>query len=72
LLSIFSPGFQDENDPKVILTTAYVARNRARIRGALSGVTSPTSLSNVVARFGFDASSFLYSCDQEPILRRVA
>ena len=46
-------GFKDETDPKVLLTTSHVARNRARIRGVLSAVTVPTSLGSIINRFGF-------------------
>jgi hypothetical protein len=45
-------GFRDESDPKVILTPSHVARNRARIRGVLSAVSVPTSVSSILARWG--------------------
>ena len=37
-LGKFIEGFQDEHDPKVILTPAYISRYRARIRGVLTGI----------------------------------
>ena len=51
-------GFKDETDPKVLLTTSHVARNRARIRGVLSAITVPTTVSSIVARFGFQEKLF--------------
>ena len=43
-------GFQDENDPKIILTPSYVMRNRAKVRGALSAITVPTAISAILQR----------------------
>lgn len=51
-------GFKDEHDPKVIMTTSHVARNRAEIRGVLSAITVPTSVSSIIARFGFQERLF--------------
>ena len=59
-------GFKDDHDPKVLLTTNYVARNRARIRGVLSAVTVPTSVSSIIARFGFQEKLF-FSLTEELI-----
>lgn len=59
-------GFKDDHDPKVLLTTNYVARNRARIRGVMSGVTVPTSVSSIIARFGFQEKLF-FSLTEELI-----
>ena len=57
-------GFQDESDPKVIITPGYLSRNRARIRGALNAITVPTSVSAIVSKFGFDGRLFLNLADQ--------
>ena len=51
-------GFKDETDPKVLLTTSHVARNRARIRGVLSAVTVPTTVSSIISKFGFQEKLF--------------
>jgi len=51
-------GFKDETDPKVLLTTSHVARNRARIRGVLSAITVPTTVSSIISRFGFQEKLF--------------
>ncbi len=44
-------GFRDAHDPRIILTTSYVQRNRAKVRGALSAATVPTPVADVVNRF---------------------
>lgn len=49
-------GFRDGHDPKTILTTNYVQRNKAKIRGALSAVTVPTSVASIVNKFHIQAS----------------
>lgn len=51
-------GFKDDHDPKVLLTPSHVARNRARVRGVLSAVTVPTTVSSIVSRFGFHEKLF--------------
>ena len=57
-------GFQDESDPKVIITPTYLSRNRAKIRGALKAITIPTAVSAIVSRFNFDGRMFLNLADQ--------
>ena len=51
-------GFKDDHDPKVLLTTSHVARNRARVRGVLSAVTVPTTVSSIISKFGFQEKLF--------------
>ena len=57
-LGKFIEGFQDEHDPKVILTPAYISRYRARIRGVLTGISMPMSVSLIVKEFGFEGRMF--------------
>ena len=57
-LGKFIEGFQDEHDPKVILTPAYMSRYKARIRGVLSAISVPTSVSTIVKEFNFDGRMF--------------
>ena len=47
-----------DHDSKVLLTTSHVARNRARIRGVLSAITVPTSVSSIINKFGFQEKLF--------------
>ena len=62
-------GFRDESDPKVLLTPGHVARVRARVRGVLSAVTVPTTVSSILARFGFEERLF-FSVAEELIRTR--
>ena len=57
-LGKFIEGFQDEHDPKVILTSAYMSRYKARIRGVLTAISVPTPVSMLVKEFGFDSRMF--------------
>ncbi|XP_076648226.1 UFM1 specific ligase 1 [Halictus rubicundus] len=43
-------GKQDTQDFKVFYTESFIARNKAKIRGALSAITKPTPLSVVLAQ----------------------
>jgi len=51
-------GFQDESNPKVIVTQTYVARNKAKIRAVLRAITVPTSVHSICNRFGFESRLF--------------
>ena len=57
-------GFQDDSDPKVIITPGHLSRNRAKIRGALTAITVPTAVSTIVSRFNFDGKLFLNLAEQ--------
>ncbi len=45
-------GFKDDVDENTIVTPSYIARNRAKVRGALSAITVPTSCSAIASRYG--------------------
>lgn len=51
-------GQQDTSDPTVIFTDAFVARNKAHIRGVLSAITRPTQVSLILAQHGFQERLF--------------
>uniref|UniRef100_A0A3P9AB82 E3 UFM1-protein ligase 1 n=1 Tax=Esox lucius TaxID=8010 RepID=A0A3P9AB82_ESOLU len=57
-------GQMDEFNRGVIFTPAFVSRHRARIRGLFSAVTRPTSVSNMIAVYGFQ-EHLLYSILEE-------
>ena len=57
-LGKFIEGFQDEYDPKVILTAAYMSRYRAKIKGALTSIQMPIPVSLIVKEFGFEPRMF--------------
>ena len=52
-------GFQDPHDPKVIVTQAYVARNKAKIRAVLRAITVPTAVNVICNRFQLEVCDFL-------------
>ncbi|XP_015597629.1 E3 UFM1-protein ligase 1 homolog [Cephus cinctus] len=43
-------GRQDMQDPRIFYTEGYVARNKAKVRGALSAITKPTPLSAILGQ----------------------
>nr|CAG4647659.1 EOG090X00WU [Moina brachiata] len=51
-------GHQDKSDQYVFFTEGFLARNKARIRGALSAITVPTSVSNIIAQNKFPEKLF--------------
>ncbi len=63
-LGKFIEGFQDDHDPKVILTPAFMSRYRARVRGVLTAITVPTPVSQIVKEFGFDGRMFFILAEE--------
>ena len=51
-------GQQDKQDHHVFFTEGFLARNKARIRGALSAITIPTSVSAIIAQNKFPERLF--------------
>ncbi|XP_014215806.1 E3 UFM1-protein ligase 1 homolog [Copidosoma floridanum] len=43
-------GKQDSQDPRIIYNQGYIARNEAKIRGALSAITKPTPISAILGQ----------------------
>ena len=43
-------GKQDTQDPRIFYNQGYIARNEAKIRGALSAITKPTPISAVLGQ----------------------
>ena len=56
---LIKPFFQ-----QVILTPSYVQRNKAKIRGALSAVTVPTPVANIIHKFGIAEQLFFGLADE--------
>ncbi|KMQ94051.1 e3 ufm1-protein ligase 1-like protein [Lasius niger] len=54
---------QDYQDPKVFYTESFIAKNRAKIRGALSAVTKPTPLSAILGQCGVPERIFFSILD---------
>lgn len=65
-------GFRDENDPKTILTPSFVVRNKAKIRGALSAITVPTSVATIVNRFKISEKLFFTLAEELIRTKRLA
>ncbi|KAM9382114.1 E3 UFM1-protein ligase 1 isoform 3-T3 [Phaethornis superciliosus] len=57
-------GQLDQENRGVIFTEAFVSRHRARIRGLFTAITRPTSVSNLITRYGFQ-EHLLYSVLEE-------
>jgi len=57
---------QDYQDPKVFYTESFIAKNRAKIRGALSAVTKPTPLSAILGQCGVPERIFF--CKYENVI----
>ena len=51
-------GQQYNQDHHVFFTEGFLARNKARIRGALSAITIPTSVSAIIAQNKFPERLF--------------
>lgn len=57
-------GRQDSKDPKVFFTEAFIARSKAKIRGALSGITRPTPVTAILAQIGLQDKLFFSLFDE--------
>lgn len=51
-------GKQDISNPRIFFTQSYVQRCKAKIRGALTGITVPTPLSAILAQAGLKERIF--------------
>lgn len=57
-------GKQDKSDPKVFFTESFVARSKAKIRGALAGLTRPTPVNVILNQIGLSEKLFFGLFDQ--------
>lgn len=57
-------GKQDKSDPKVFFTESFVARSKAKIRGALAGLTRPTPVTVILNQIGLSEKLFFGLFDQ--------
>lgn len=57
-------GKQDKSDPKVFFTESFVARSKAKIRGALAGLTKPTPVTAILNQSGLAEKLFFTLFDQ--------
>ncbi|CAG9822394.1 unnamed protein product [Phaedon cochleariae] len=57
-------GKQDRNDPKLFFTESFIARSKAKIRGALAGLTKPTSVSLILSHIDMSEKLLFSLFDQ--------
>lgn len=51
-------GKQDSNNPRLLYTPAFISRCKAKIRGALVGLTKPTPVSQIISQTGLQERLF--------------
>lgn len=51
-------GKQDSSNPRLLYTAAFISRCKARIRGALAGITKPTPLTAIIGQTGVQERIF--------------
>lgn len=51
-LGILVHGKQDSSNPRIFFTNSYVQRCKAKIRGALAGITAPINVATILAQSG--------------------
>ncbi|XP_011865075.1 PREDICTED: E3 UFM1-protein ligase 1 homolog [Vollenhovia emeryi] len=62
---------QDSQDLKVFYTESFIARNKAKIKGALSAVTKPTPLSAILGQCGVPERIFFSILDSLQEVKQV-
>lgn len=51
-------GKQDSSNPRLLYTSAFISRCKARIRGALAGITKPTPVTAIITQTGIQERIF--------------
>lgn len=51
-------GRQDPSDPRIFFTQSYISRCKAKIRGALTGLTRPTSVQHILQQIAVQERLF--------------
>ncbi|KAL0116715.1 hypothetical protein PUN28_009966 [Cardiocondyla obscurior] len=64
-------AIQDSQDPKIFYTESFIARNKAKIKGALSAVTKPTPLSAILGQCGVPERIFFSILDSLQEVKQV-
>lgn len=64
-------GKQDTQDSRVFYTESFIARNRAKIRGALSAITRPTPLSAVLGQSSVPERIFFSILDSLQEMKQI-
>ncbi|KAG5326650.1 UFL1 ligase, partial [Pseudoatta argentina] len=64
-------AIQDSQDPKIFYTESFIARNKAKIKGALSAITKPTLLSAILGQCGVPERIFFSILDSLQEVKQV-
>lgn len=64
-------AIQDSQDPKIFYTESFIARNKAKIKGALSAITKPTPLSAILGQCGVPERIFFSILDSLQEVKQV-
>lgn len=59
-------GKQDSNNPRLLYTPAFISRCKAKIRGALVGLTKPTPVSQIISQTGLQERLFFSLTNELP------
>lgn len=57
-------GKQDKNDSRIFFTESFVSRCKAKIKGALAGITKPTAITAILNQIGLSEKLFFSLFDQ--------
>ncbi|XP_066143344.1 E3 UFM1-protein ligase 1 homolog [Euwallacea fornicatus] len=57
-------GRQDQNDPKIFFTESFIARSKAKLKGALAGITHPTAIVSILNQVSMTEKLFFSLFDQ--------
>lgn len=55
---------QDSSDPRIFFTQSFIARCKAKVRGALAGLTKPTPVATILNNIGISEKLFFSLYDQ--------
>ncbi|XP_003700994.2 UFM1 specific ligase 1 [Megachile rotundata] len=64
-------GKQDTQDIKVFYTESFIARNKAKVRGALSAITKPTPLSAILGQCSVSERIFFSILDSLQEMKQI-
>lgn len=63
---------QDKEDHRLFFTEAFVARNKCIVRGALTAITQPTTLTAILSQCGIEKKDFLVAFDSLHESKQIA
>ncbi|XP_039288056.1 E3 UFM1-protein ligase 1 homolog [Nilaparvata lugens] len=63
---------QDKEDHRLFFTEAFVTRNKCIVRGALTAITQPTTLTAIISQCGLEKKDFLVAFDSLHESKQIA